>query len=128
MSKNEIGAIRIGPHETFVQIPRAMADKFADAARRTGEIEREAGEESLHIERSASGPRDMARENRRRGNADGPRPGPHGDRQSDRPYDRKPHRKGPGGGKGFPPKKPGGGGGAPFSGKPKKPFPKKPRG
>ncbi len=117
VSKNEIGAIRIGPAESFVQIPRAMADRFADAVRRTGEIEREAGEDSLHIERSATGPREMARDNRRRGNDDGPRP----QRAGPKPF----HKAGPGGGRSFPGKKPGGG--APFSGKPKRPFPKKPR-
>ncbi|OYX47742.1 MAG: DEAD/DEAH box helicase [Sphingomonadales bacterium 32-64-22] len=70
ISKNEIGAIRIGPQETFVEIPRAVADKFADAARRTGETEREAGEESIGIELSDHAPRDMARQNRRMGRGD----------------------------------------------------------
>ena len=98
VSKNEIGAIRIGPDETFVQIPRAIADKFSDAATRTGEIEREAGEESIGIERSATGPREVSRQNRRRGN-DGGAPFVHANR--------KPHRKGAG------PK-----GNKPFGGKP----------
>jgi len=123
VSKNEIGAIRIGPAETFVQIPRNIADKFADAARRTGESEREAGEESISIDRSASGPRDMARQNRKRG----PGNGPAGKAQ----VSPRPHRKG-GSGKG--------GGAKPYrakgnqdgvpgvkSGKPGKPFRKKPR-
>ena len=143
VSKNEIGAIRISATETFVQIPRGIADKFADATRRTGEAEREAGEDSLGIERSASAPRDMARVNRRHGNdrpSNGPRvePRPFGKPQSGgysstRTGPSKPHRKGPGGGSGGGSRpfagKPSGGSGSPFgSGKPKKPFPGKPRG
>ncbi len=110
VSKNEIGAIRIGPAESFVQIPRAIADKFADAAQRTGEAEREAGEDSIAIERSASGPREMARQNRRSGNDSGPSMG--------RAHT-KPHRKG--GGKPFG-KRPGGparNGGKPVKRKPR---------
>ena len=64
---NEIGAIRIGPNETLFQIPRAIAGKFADAAKRTAAAELAAGEESLSIEPSESGPREVARHNRREG-------------------------------------------------------------
>ena len=35
VSKNEIGAIRIGPRETMFNIPRAIADRFAEAVVRT---------------------------------------------------------------------------------------------
>ncbi|WP_338426339.1 DEAD/DEAH box helicase [Sphingopyxis kveilinensis] len=35
VSKNEIGAIRIGPKETMFNIPRAIADRFAEAVVRT---------------------------------------------------------------------------------------------
>ena len=35
VTKNEIGAIRIGPDETMFEIPRALAHKFADALHRT---------------------------------------------------------------------------------------------
>jgi ATP-dependent RNA helicase DeaD len=114
VSKNEIGAIRIGPAETFVQIPRAIAQKFADAAQRTGEAEREAGEESISIEASATGPREIARKNRRSGNDSGP------------PMQRsnaKPHRKG--GGKSFG-KRPDGP--SRKGGKPRKSFDKRPKG
>jgi len=105
VSRNEIGAIRIGGDETFVQIPRAIAGKFADAVIRTGKAEAAEGEESLLIEPSENGPRDQARENRRHG---GPR------RHEGGPLRGKPkfHRKGghPGkaksGGKKFPPKRP----------------------
>lgn len=93
VSKNEIGAIRIGPAETFVQIPRDIAEKFADATRRTGESEREAGDDSIHIERSATCPREMARQNRKRS----PGNGPAGPRVTP-----KPHRKGGGGNSGGP--------------------------
>ncbi|MGZ3198313.1 MAG: DEAD/DEAH box helicase [Croceibacterium sp.] len=77
ITRNEIGAIRIGPEESFVQIPRPIAGKFADALKRTAAAELAAGEESLLIEPSESGPRDTARQNRRdgapgRGHGDGP--------------------------------------------------------
>jgi ATP-dependent RNA helicase DeaD len=67
VTRGEIGAIRIGPDETFVQIPRAIAGKFADAVKRTAAAEQAAGEESMVIEPSESGPRDTARQNRRDG-------------------------------------------------------------
>lgn len=35
ITKQEIGAIRIGPNETFFQIPRGVAGKFQDALKRT---------------------------------------------------------------------------------------------
>jgi ATP-dependent RNA helicase DeaD len=35
VTKNEIGAIRIGPEETMFEIPRAIAHRFADALHRT---------------------------------------------------------------------------------------------
>ena len=72
ITKNEIGAIRIGQAETYFQIPRAIADKYAAAAARTGEAQSE--EEAVRIERSDSGPREAARSNRQlrpsRSNAD----------------------------------------------------------
>ena len=51
ITKNEIGAIRIGANETFFQIPRAAATKFRDALKRTA-----GGEDDVEIEASASGP------------------------------------------------------------------------
>ncbi len=62
ITRNEIGAIRIGQAETYFQIPRTIADKYAAAAARTGEAEGE--EETLLIERSEAGPREAARSNR----------------------------------------------------------------
>ena len=64
VTRGEIGAIRIGQTETYFQIPRTIADKFATAAARTGAAERESEGETLHIERSDSGPREAARSNR----------------------------------------------------------------
>ena len=116
VTRGEIGAIRIGPDETFVQIPRASAGKFADALLRTAATEAEAGEEVLAIEPSESGPRVIARENRRHGGAN---------RHPGAPPKHKPkiHRKG--GGANNSDRK------VPFAGKPsgpgKKPWSKKPR-
>src|SRR3546814_13883669 len=39
ITRNEIGAIRIGSAETFIQIPRALADRFAVAVERTAQTE-----------------------------------------------------------------------------------------
>jgi ATP-dependent RNA helicase DeaD len=64
ITRNEIGAIRIGQEETYFQIPRTIADKFAAAAARTGEAETDEG--SVTIERSEAGPREAARSNRQR--------------------------------------------------------------
>jgi ATP-dependent RNA helicase DeaD len=66
VTRSEIGAIRIGQAETYFQIPRAIADKYAAAAARTGAAERESEGEALVIERSESGPREAARNNRQR--------------------------------------------------------------
>jgi ATP-dependent RNA helicase DeaD len=62
VTRGEIGAIRIGQGETYFQIPRTIAAKFADAAARTGLSEGD--EEALVIERSDTGPREAARTNR----------------------------------------------------------------
>ena len=77
ITRNEIGAIRIGPNETFFQIPKAIAEKFAAAAQRTAQDGED--EEPVNIERSATGPREMARVNRKQGGfQDRPAGGPHG--------------------------------------------------
>jgi len=103
ITRNEIGAIRIGPQETHFQIPRAVADKFADALRRTAGDDENGGD--LHIELSPEAPRDVARRARK-----GEKPG-HG--QSNAPFVRA--KGGPK--KGFP--KGGKGPGKPFKRKPK---------
>ncbi|HEY6964522.1 MAG TPA: DEAD/DEAH box helicase, partial [Erythrobacter sp.] len=58
VTRGEIGAIRIGQAETYFQIPRALADKYAATALRTGETEGD--EQPLIIERSEAGPREAA--------------------------------------------------------------------
>ncbi|MGB3794753.1 MAG: DEAD/DEAH box helicase [Alteraurantiacibacter sp.] len=65
ITRNEIGAIRIGPDETFFQIPRTISDKFAEAAARTAGADDD--DEPVTITQSDSGPREEARSNRKRG-------------------------------------------------------------
>jgi ATP-dependent RNA helicase DeaD len=105
ITRNEIGAIRIGQDETFFQIPRPIADKFADAAARSAHADGD--EEPIAIERSETGPREVARGNRKRfgsrDNADGPRVQP---KPANRKFDKAAGKKG---------SKPG----KPFKGKPK---------
>jgi ATP-dependent RNA helicase DeaD len=62
ITRNEIGAIRIGPNETHFQVPRAIADKFATALVRTADPE-DAGD--VRIEPSSDTPRDVARQHRK---------------------------------------------------------------
>lgn len=106
VSRQEIGAIRIAPNETWFQVPRAIAERFAEAVRRTADPKGE-DENGIHIEAAPDGPREMARDNRRSAN-DGPRKfqrndGPRGEDQRGprRPHPAgarpqgKPHRKGP---------------------------------
>ena len=69
ITRNEIGAIRIGPEETYFQIPRQIAGKFADAAARSAQDDGD--EDPVTIEMSESGPRDAARDNRKRHSARG---------------------------------------------------------
>jgi ATP-dependent RNA helicase DeaD len=69
ITRNEIGAIRIGADETHVQIPRAIAQKFADALERTATAAAEDGSD-VAIMPSPEGPREQPRENRKNG---GPR-------------------------------------------------------
>ncbi len=109
ITRNEIGAIRIGANETYFQVPRPIAKKFGDALARTANSEDE--QDRIPIEQSASGPREDARENRRRGGA-GHRPDhrPGGSP----PYKPRPHRKGPSGGAY---KGPGKDGGKPYANK-----------
>ncbi len=75
ITRNEIGAIRIGPAETFFQIPRNIAEKFADAAQRTAQAEQD--EDPVTIEVSEGGPPSAPRGNdkrhKTRSNADGVR-------------------------------------------------------
>jgi len=115
ITKNEIGAIRIGPNETYFQVPRAIAAKFASAAQRTAE-----GDEDVRIEPSREGPPQHGggggggprQGGGRPSHHSGPRPPHQGEgrpqhagegrpqRRQDpsrpqTPYKAKPHRKGP---------------------------------
>lgn len=75
ITRNEIGAIRIGQQETFFQVPRAIAGKFAEAVTATAGSEENGG--YVVIQPSAEPPRVAARENAKRGKPNGaaPRPG-----------------------------------------------------
>ncbi len=70
ITRNEVGAIRIGANETHFQVPRTIADKFSAALARTAQGD--TAEESVRIEPS-DGPREAARGNR----AGKPRKTPH---------------------------------------------------
>ncbi len=63
ITRNEVGAIRIGHEETHFQVPRAVAGKFAEALKRTADGDDD--QDSILIEESAEGPREQARDNRR---------------------------------------------------------------
>lgn len=63
ITRNEVGAIRIGQSESHFQIPRAIADKFAAAVERTASSEDD--DQPVHIELSAEAPRDVARRSRK---------------------------------------------------------------
>lgn len=75
ITRNEVGAIRIGANETHFQVPSAIAGRFTAALRRTADAE---GEENVHIAPS-EGPRETARDNRRAGPPSSPayRPRPY---------------------------------------------------
>jgi ATP-dependent RNA helicase DeaD len=89
ITRNEIGAIRIGQTETFFQIPRAIAGKFAEAIIATASDEDNGG--YVAMAPSDEPPRMAARENARRGKPAGKPNGP----APVRPFKAKPH----GGGK-----------------------------
>ncbi|ANU07199.1 DEAD/DEAH box helicase [Paraurantiacibacter namhicola] len=65
ITRNEVGAIRIGPQETHFQIPRAIADKFAEAAERTAQSGEDGSD--IAIVRSEEPPRDAAKRHRKGG-------------------------------------------------------------
>jgi ATP-dependent RNA helicase DeaD len=83
VTRNEVGAIRIGADETYFQVPRAIAGKFNAALARTAVVDD--GEESVHIAPSDIAPREGVRESRRTG--PGQRSGPP-------PHKTRPHRPG----------------------------------
>ena len=72
VTRSEVGAIRIGQHETHFQVPTAVARKFADAVKRTAGIDGD-DESGITIEHSEAPPQQGApREHR-----SGPPPKPH---------------------------------------------------
>lgn len=73
VTKNEVGAIKIGQHETMFDVPRHAADRFAAALKRTAQ---EDPDDGIVIEAMAGSPREAARANARGGPPrHGPRPG-----------------------------------------------------
>ncbi|MFA5967895.1 MAG: DEAD/DEAH box helicase [Sphingomonas sp.] len=111
ITKNEVGAIRIGANETFFQVPRGIAGKFNAALARTADADGD--EQNVRIEPSDNGPPDGARGDSH-GAGPGRRPGPPRGAApggSERPARPRLHRAAPSGG-------PGGPGG--FRGGPKK--------
>ncbi|QZD93276.1 DEAD/DEAH box helicase [Qipengyuania xiapuensis] len=83
ITRNEIGAIRVGQFETWFQVPTAVASKFAEAVARTASQEDE--QDAILIEEAPEGPRIEARRNRAM-RGDGPvRP---------KPFAKGPHKKG----------------------------------
>jgi ATP-dependent RNA helicase DeaD len=64
ITRNEIGAIRIGQQETYFQIPRAIAGRFAEAIAATAGSEENGG--YVAIAASPEPPRMAARENAKR--------------------------------------------------------------
>lgn len=70
ITRNEIGAIRVGQWESWFQIPRGIADKFAATLERTADSDDE--QDAIVIERSAEAPRMEARQNRKNDRFDGP--------------------------------------------------------
>jgi len=124
VTKNEVGAIKIGQNETMFDVPRHAADRFAAALKRT---EQDDPEDGIVIEAMVGSPRESARDNARGpapsrtlGPRDGPRSGPPPQRQrADGDAPRRPAAPRPFGGK--PGGRPAGGkpfGGKPFRGKP----------
>lgn len=90
VSKNEIGAIRIGPKETMFNIPRGIADRFMEAVQRSANADGE-DDSGVAITPAPDGPTYPPR--RDKGGHGGPRDGaPRGPRG--------PMRAGPGGDRG----------------------------
>ncbi len=65
ITKKDIGAIRIGPSETFFQVPRAVSDKFNDALSRTAGQSEGDERDDVHIAFSPEGPEERTRPGRK---------------------------------------------------------------
>ncbi|QYJ08174.1 DEAD/DEAH box helicase [Qipengyuania flava] len=92
ITRNEIGAIRIGQRESWFQIPRPIAAKFADTVQRTAQPDQEE-QDAILIEEAPEGPRVGARENRRQFSGGEVQPRPHGKPPRGKPGYGKPHGK-----------------------------------
>ncbi|WP_374413945.1 DEAD/DEAH box helicase [Novosphingobium colocasiae] len=68
VGRGEIGAIRIGQHETLFEVPSALAARFVDAVRRTAEGD----EDGVDIQPMEGKPREEPGHQRRRENHGGP--------------------------------------------------------
>jgi ATP-dependent RNA helicase DeaD len=91
VTRGEIGAIRIGPNRSFVQIPRNLAERFGNAVARTA-VPGSDDESGVNIEPSATGPREQAREHRKGRHAPGARRPPHSEGHAQHPNGVKPYR------------------------------------
>jgi len=97
VTKNEIGAIRIGPNETLFNIPLAIADRFAEAVERTAG--RDGGEDDSGVtitpapEGSSYPPRRDKRPFKGGPRGDGPRK-PYGQGKPGGGFKAKPYAKG----------------------------------
>jgi len=116
VSKNEIGAIRIGPKETMFNIPRAIADRFAEAVIRSANEDGE-DDSGVAITPAPDGPAYPPRRDK----------GGHGGGHSGGPRDGAPRStlgRAPGGDRSFGdrPRGPGGPGGKPTDRYKPKPF------
>ncbi|BDI61332.1 DEAD/DEAH box helicase [Qipengyuania nanhaisediminis] len=65
ITRNEIGAIRIGQNESWFQVPRNVASQFAETVARTASPDDD--QDAIPIEQSDEGPRMEARANRKQG-------------------------------------------------------------
>jgi ATP-dependent RNA helicase DeaD len=115
VTRGEIGAIRIGANETYVQIPSAIAGRFAQSVARTSQPDSD-DEAGILIEQSQEAPREVARQRSRSHDA----PAPHHEQRQERAtLQPRPHGAKPAGAKPYAGKP----GGKPYAGKPgAKPF------
>ena len=65
ITKKDVGAIRIGPNETFVQVPRAISDKFGQALARTAGSGEGDERDDIAISYSPDGPAERVRPGRK---------------------------------------------------------------
>ncbi|EAQ30402.1 cold-shock dead-box protein A [Erythrobacter sp. NAP1] len=93
ITRNEIGAIRVGQNESWFQIPRPIAAKFADTLEQT--FSDKDDQDAILIEESAEGPRIEARNNRKN-HSGKPFVKPFGKGKNASPRDGNPREKGAG--------------------------------